>query len=495
MSGGRWGLKEALVEVRERRQEIQDEETVEKIEKYGMDIIQGFASFKNKNTLAIIPTNTSPQPSPLKGEGVAIISAKKIVISTGSHPKVYPIEGIDSKDFLTNETIFEQTDDIKDLVVIGGGYIGCEMAESLASLGVKVTIIQRNICLIPREEEEASEVIEKIFREKGIDICTNTVAEKVVGKKLIVLDRSSGTTHEIVFDKILVSLGRVANVEKLNLEKVGVKYDTAGIYVNKHNRTNVKNIFAIGDCVNGNPQFTHWANNEGRGLVRNILLPQIKATSRNAILPATLYTSIEVARVGKTRMELLEVYTDDDIVSKTIYFDSNDRSKVTKDTVGFVKVHFRRISGKILGATIVGSRAGDMLPILISAMEHKTSAYKLSRIVFSYPTKSEAIKKVCDAFVLHTLSGFKSEAKYWIKDNALQVVTATIWIILAYTFFMYKSMHNLSVEDIAISVYNFISGNPTIGPLIYICLYAIRPVVLFPATFMTFMSGALFGFW
>lgn len=474
-------ISDALIEVRERRKEIQDEETVEKIEKYGMKIFKWLASFKDKNTVLI--------------DGKKEISATNIVISIWSKPIIYPIDWLDNKDILTNENVFELTENIKNLVVIGWWYIWCELAESFISIWVKVTIIQRNIRLIPREEKESSEVIEKIFEEKWINIMTSTTVEKAENWKLIVFDKSTDIKKEIKYDKVLVALWRWTNVEKLELEKVWIKYDKKWIIVDKYNRTGIKNIFAIWDCVKNNPQFTHLANNEWRWVIRNILVPFLKSSVRNAILPATLYTNIEVARVWQTEEELLRHYNEEDIVYKIIYFENNDRSKLTHDKIWFVKINFRRVTWKILWATIVWKWAWEILPVLTSSMENKISAYKLSKLIFAYPTKAEIIKKVADQFVVWTISNIKNEIKYYLKNNILQIITWIIWIILIYSFFTYKSIYDLSIEQIALNIYNFISLNPTVGPLIYIFLYAIRPVVLFPATFMTFMSWALFGFW
>ncbi|QFR39409.1 FAD-binding protein [Candidatus Gracilibacteria bacterium 28_42_T64] len=474
-------IKGVLEEVRKRRQVIRDEETKEKLEKYGMKVISGFASFKDKNTVLI--------------DGEKEITAKNIVISTGSHANIVPIEGLDKKDIFTNENVFELEENIKELVIIGGGYIGCELAESFANSNVNVTILQRNKNLIPREEGKSSELLEKIFESKGIKICKNTTALRAEGKELVILDKDGKKERKIPFDKVLIALGRGANVNGLDMKNANIKFDQKGITIDKFNRTSSKNIYAIGDCVKGNPQFTHLANNEGRGVIRNILVPFLKKSVKKSVLPAVLYTNTEIARVGKTGTELLKYYSKDDIVTKTLYFSGNDRSKLTDDEVGFVKINFKRVSGKILGATIAGTKAGEMLPILVSAMENNISAYKISKTIFAYPTKAELIKKVCDSFVIHTLGNIKNEAKYYIKDNILQVVTATIWFIIIFSFFYYKKMNNLDVEQIAINIYNFISGNMAIGPFIYILFYAIRPVVLFPATLMTFMSGALFGPW
>ena len=504
-------VKDVLKQVRAIRKVIQDEETIEKIqakflrkidipggEKYWMKIYIWFASFKDKNTILINGKNE--------------LKADKIIISTWSHPIIPEFWNNSNhslqKHIYTNENIFEIKENFENLVVVGWWYIWCELAESFANLWVKVTIIQRNIRLIPREEKEASETMEKVFKNKWIEILTNSTVEKVEENKLIVQTNKSslrikgsheewgdGLLKSIKFDKILIALWRWANIEWLNLENVWIKFDKKWIFVNRYNQTNIKNIFAIWDCVNLNPQFTHWANNEWRWVIRNILFSFIKKGARKEILPFTLYTNIEVSRVWKIESELLKKYNNEDIVSEIVYFKNNDRSKLTEDTTWFVKIIFRRGVWKILWATIVWKWAWEMLPVLTLAMNNKISAYKLSKQIFSYPTKSDAIKKVADKFVISTISNFKWEVKYFFKDNVLQLTTFIIWWVILYSFFSYKLSNNLSFEQIAIIIYNFISLNPIYWPLIYISFYSIRPIVFFPATFMTFMSWALFWLW
>ena len=474
-------LKDALVEVRERRKIIQDEETPEKVESHGPKVFQGKASFVDEHTLHI------------DGGDHEHIRAEKIVLATGSHASSIDIPWAEQKDILTNTTIFEQTDDIKKLVVIGGWYIGSELAQAVSKLWVEVHIVQRNARLIPREERESSKLLEEIFKAQWIKVHTSSHIKEVKNKKLIITDIHGENPETIEYDKILIALWRTPNIDWINLENAWVNYDKKWIFVDKYNKTNKKHIFAIGDCVNGNPQFTHWANNEGRGVIRNILVPFPKASVKSLTLPAVLYTTHEIARVGKTLEELKTRYDAEEFVTKTVYFSSNDRSKVTDDTTGFVKIHFKRLSGKILWATIFGKHAGEMIAVITSAMDNKISAYKLAKTIQAYPTKSDLIKRVCDQFVVGTLGNLKGEIKYFFKDNILQIGTALIWISIISFFLYYKSSNDLSVEDMALMFYNFISGSMW-GPFIYILVYAIRPVVLFPATFMTFMSGALFGF-
>lgn len=471
-------VKDILEKVRAMRKIIQDEETPEKIESYGMKVFKWFASFKDTNTILI--------------DWKKELSAKNIVISTWSHANSLEIEWVNSEDILTNETIFELNQNISDLVVIWGWYIWCELAESFANLWVNVTIIQRNEYLIPREEKESSNLLKEIFKNKKIDVFTKSNVIKSESNHLIINDEN--WEHKIKYDKILIALWRWANIDKLWLEKVWIKSSKWGIKVDKYNKTNIKNIYAIWDCVENNPMFTHWANNEGRWVIRNILLPFVKSSTRNAILPATLYTNVEVSRVWQTIEELMVNYNEDDIVSKIMYFDKNDRSILTDNKIGFVKINFKRFSWKILWATIVWTNAWEMLPILTSAMQNNISAYKISKIIFSYPTKAELIKKVADSFVVTTVSNIKWEIKYLINSYILQLITWVIWFSIIFSYLFFKSKYSLGNVDIAKILYDFFTTN-MYWPIIYILVYAIRPLVFFPATFLSFMSWAIFWIW
>ena len=477
-------LKKALEETRKRRQVFRDEETPEEMEKYGLKVIQWHARFVDKNTVSIDGDNT--------------ISWNKIVISTWSHPIIHEIEWLKKDDILTNENVFEIKEDIKKLVVIWGGYIGCELAESFTNLWVDVTLIQRNVRLIPREEMEASEITERIFKEKWMKLECNTLVKEAHyewwKKYFMVMDREGTNKRKIEFDRVLIATWRKANTTNLWLENTEIEFDKHGIKVDSYNRTNVKNIFAIGDVVKNNPKFTHWANNEARGVIRNILVPFYKKCFRWVLLPATLYTNIEVSRVWKTRKELLKNYDESEIRTETLYFNHNDRAKVTDDTEGFITIHFKRLTGRVLWATIMSKAAGDMIPVLNLAIRNKVSAYRLSSQIFSYPTKSELIKKISDKFVIYTLSNLKREILYFLKEYSLQIATFIIWAFIVTSFILFKKNTGATIEEMSIGLYNFISGSTFWGPFIYMALYAIRPVVLFPATVMTFMSWALFGF-
>ena len=394
-------IQSVLQEVRKRRQEIRDEETEDIMEKkYWIKVFKGRASFENKNTLLIWEKEK--------------ITANKIIISVWSKPNVIDIEWVNKEDILTNESIFELEEDIENLVVIWWWYIWCELTESFANLWVNVSIVQRNERLIPREEQESSAIIHEQFERKDVNIFTDSEVLKAENSELIIRNRQTDRRSKIKYDKILIALWRKSNISSLELKNAWIKYDKGWIIVNKYNQSTQKHVFAIWDCVSGNPQFTHWANNEWRWVIRNILFSHIKSSNRNALLPAVLYTNKEVARVWKTEEELLKDYWSKYFNKQILYFKQNDRSKVTKDRSWFVKINFRSLTWEILWGSIVWSNGWELLPVITSAMENNISAYKLSKQIFAYPTKSELIKKVCDKFVVKTLTNLKTEFKNYI---------------------------------------------------------------------------------
>jgi uncharacterized membrane protein YdjX (TVP38/TMEM64 family) len=305
------------------------------------------------------------------------------------------------------------------------------------------------------------------------------------------ITQADGSPLSIKYTKILAAVGRDPNIEGLGLETIEIEFKR-GIVVNAYNQTSQNHIYAIGDCVEGNPQFTHLANNEGRGVIRNILFPLLKSKVRDAILPSVLYTSLEVARVGSTEKELIDSIGREAFITHRLDFAHNDRSRITEDSDGFVMIHFARITGHVLGASIMGSHAGEIIASLTLAIQNGVTAYGLSRTIFAYPTKSEIIKKGADRFVVGTLSNIRGEATYWIKKHAPQIIAGVIWLSVVVAFLLYKNIYRLSSIDIAKQLYLFLSQSYW-GPFLYIFIYAIRPLVLFPATLLTFMSGALFG--
>ena len=371
-------LRDALKVARAKRQYYRDHETPEELKKrFGLNVLKGEAQFKSKRILTV--------------GGKTIYVQKKIIIATGSRPFIPTIPGLAKKDILTNENIFELNENIKNLVIVWGGYIGCELGETLAKLGVNVTLIQRNTRLIPREEKEASELIQNLLKRQWVTVFTSTTI--IEANNEILLIESDGTTKKIPYDKVLIATWRQANIASLQCENANIAYNNQGIIVDHYNRTTAKNIFAIGDCVAENPKFTHWADNEGQWVIRNILTPFYKVSVRHRPLPVVMYTSLEVARVGFSHAEIGQYYTDKEIVTKTHYFNNNDRSHLNNKTEWFITIHFTRVSWKIIGATIVAENSGEIIPQITYAIENEEKV-NLEKFEKAWPRQTEEDKKL-----------------------------------------------------------------------------------------------------
>ncbi len=469
-------IKKALELVREKRQHFLDEESWEQMkEKFWIDVFAWRGTFKNKNTI-IIDDHTE-------------ITFKKAIISTWSHARTIEIEWIPKDKLLTNEEIFEIDTEIKNLVVVGWWYIWCELGEAFAHLWVNVTLLNRWDRLIKNEEPEASQVIHDQLVKAWVTILYNTTITRGSGKDLL-LD-IDWKEHTVPYDYALLSIWRISTTKWIWLDNAWIKFSNKWIEVNKYNVTSNKNVFAVGDCVAENPKFTHWADHEARWVVRNILVPWFKKSVRNQTLPMSMYTTTEVSRIWMTKQELVKAWLDDDSVTITEYFNNDDRSFLNDEQQWFVKIHFSRIRGKILWATIVSPKAWTMLPLLTQAKDEWLSAYKIMSTVHAYPTKGRVIKKVAQGFVVETLTNFKREIWYWLKLNMFKLFALFLWTTVGLIYMRYKKTYGVSNADIWRSLYDFVTWT-TRWPLLYILIYAIRPVILFPASILTLLSWVIF---
>jgi pyruvate/2-oxoglutarate dehydrogenase complex dihydrolipoamide dehydrogenase (E3) component len=314
------------------------------------------------------------------------LKARSFVISTGSRPAILPIPGLKEAGFLTNEQVFSVTERPNSLAVIGSGPIGCELGQSFQRLGTEVTMIGSREQIMPKEDPEAAAVVEQQLLSEGIRIVKNARAEKVAvidGKKHV-----WAGDEEIVVEQILVAAGRTPNVDSLNLEAAGVKYNNKGIKVNEKLQTTNPRIYGCGDVIGGY-QFTHVAGYEASVVIQNALFfPTKKADYR--VIPWATFTDPELARVGLTEKQARERYGDDIYVLKQD-FAGVDRAQAEAATLGFGKI-ITTSKGDILGAHLVGSSAGELIHEIVLAMANKLKVSALSGIHI-YPTLSEVNSK------------------------------------------------------------------------------------------------------
>ena len=320
-------------------------------------------------------------------------NAKNIVIATGSYSTSLPGIEVDEKNIVssTGALSFQQVP--KNLVVIGGGYIGLEMGSVWSRLGSEVTVIEYLDHITPGMDTEIAKEFQKILIKQGIKFKLNskvTAIKKNNNQLIVEFENNSNSTKEnISADKVLVSVGRKPYTEGLNLTKIGVKKDKFGkIEVNDKLQTNIENIFAIGDVIKG-PMLAHKAEEEGIA-VAEILAGQAGHVNYD-VIPGVIYTSPEVATVGKTEEQLKKLNIDYKVGK--FPFIANSRAKVNNETEGFVKILANAKTDKVLGVHIIGPHCGDMIAEMALAIEFGASAEDIARTCHAHPTHTEAIKE------------------------------------------------------------------------------------------------------
>ncbi len=328
-----------------------------------------------------------------EGENKKSYKTKNIVIATGSAPASLPGIEINEKDIVSSTGALSLDKTPSKLIVIGGGYIGLEMGSVWSRLGTEVTVIEYLDFITPGMDKEISKEFEKILTKQGIKFKLNSKVTSVKsGPKLISVEFVNNKTskkEKLEADKVLVAVGRNPYTEGLNLSKMGIKKDKKGrIKVNNKLQTSVNNIYAIGDVIEG-PMLAHKAEEEGIA-VAEILAGQTGHVNYD-VIPGVIYTSPEVASVGKTEEQLKESNTDYKIGK--FPFLANSRAKVNNKTDGFVKVLADSKTDKILGVHIIGPHCGDMIAEMALAMEFGASAEDIARTCHAHPTHTEAIKE------------------------------------------------------------------------------------------------------
>jgi dihydrolipoamide dehydrogenase len=321
------------------------------------------------------------------------IKVKNIVIATGSSPTSLPGIEIDEKNIVSSTGALSFSEVPKDLIVIGGGYIGLEMGSVWSRLGSNVTVVEYLDFITPGLDREVSNEFQKILTKQGIKFKLNNKVTSVTNiKNKVVVDYTNNTTatkERKECDKVLVSVGRKPYTEGLNLSKIGIKKDDKGrIEVNEKLQTSLKNIYAIGDVIKG-PMLAHKAEEEGIA-VAEIIAGQAGHVNYD-VIPGVIYTSPEVATVGKTEEQLKNENKSYKIGK--FPFLANSRAKVNNETDGFVKILADSKTDKILGVHIIGPHCGDMIAEMALAMEFGASAEDVARTCHAHPTHTEAIKE------------------------------------------------------------------------------------------------------
>ena len=384
-----FGFKKATVEfdfaqVMERVQkvvtQIAPHDSVERYQSLGVDVLQAEAKIVSPYEVVV---------------GGKTITAKNIVIATGARPAVPPIPGIEDVDYLTSDTVWNLRERPKRLLVLGGGPIGCELAQSFQRLGSEVILVQRGGQLLPREDAEVAELVEKQFEDDGVRVLTGHMAQRfeIENGQGVLVCGHVGSEDRVEFDQLLIALGRKANVTGFGMEELGVKLTKRGtVEADELLRTNYPNIYVCGD-VAGPYQFTHTAAHQAWYAAVNALFSPLKKFAVDySVIPWATFTDPEVARVGLNELEAKEKGVAYEV--STYGIDDLDRAIADSEAKGLIKVLTVPGKDKILGVTIVGHHAGELIAEFVTAMKHGLGLNKILGTIHIYPTLTESNKYV-----------------------------------------------------------------------------------------------------
>jgi len=389
----------AMERMRRLRAQLGRDDSARRLRDRGIDVFFGAAAFVDRRRVAV---------------GNATLAFDKALIATGSRAARPDIEGIEAAGYLTNETVFNLTARPRRLLVVGGGPLGCELAQAFCRLGCAVTIASHEPYFLPGEERDAAEILAHALRRDGVDVRLNTDVKSVAvvagEKRARLVNYDQDVT--VAVDEILAGAGRVPHVEGLNLEAAGVDYDPLqGVRVNDFLQTTSRRIYAAGD-VALDRKYTHAADATARLVVHNALFLGRKKLS-SLIIPWCTYTDPEIAHVG--------IYVRDahdqgfPMKTFTVPMSDVDRAVLDGEPEGFVKIHVKDGTDTILGATIVARHAGDMINEISLAMVAGIGLKTLAQVIHCYPTQAAAIRQAGDAYNRSRLTPLlKTISRRWL---------------------------------------------------------------------------------
>ncbi len=374
---------------------IEPLDSQERFEGLGVTVIRAHASFCAPDEIEA---------------GDARVRARRFVLATGSGPVAPPIPGLDQVPYLTNETIFDQRAAPSHLVVIGGGPIGSELGQAHRRLGSAVTILSTGV-ILPKDDPELTRVVRDQLEADGIVIHERVQVQAVerAGNGVAVLCGTDGRTERIEGSDLLVAAGRAAQVEGLNLELAGVEFDRRGIKVDARLRTTNKKIFAIGDAIGGY-QFTHVGSYHAGIVIRNALF-RLPAKVDYRALPWVTYTDPELAHVGLTEQQAREQGHAVEVLRWP--FEDNDRARTERQTSGLIKVSVGK-RGRILGASIVGAHAGELILPWVLAIGQGLKIGALANAIVPYPTLGEVSKRAAGSY--YTAKLFSPKTRWLVRQ-------------------------------------------------------------------------------
>lgn len=386
-STGKIDLKKVKKYITEKKEVIREHENASYFRKQGMDVVLGLAKFISKNSIKV---------------NNEIFTSKRIIIATGSRPRKLSIPGIEKVKYLTNENIFNLDKLPKKLLIIGGGPIGTEIGQAYSRLGSKVCIVQRGNHFLPKELPEIAKVLQKQLEKEGIEYHYESTPKKFTSSKELIITKK-GKDTKIIFDTILLAIGRELNIQGLDLEKAGIKTKKNRIIVDKYLRTTNKNVLLCGDIL-GSYQFTHAAEMHA-GIILNNFFSPLKKKLNNDNLSWVTYTSPEIATFGLNEKEIKTRKIQ--YKKLTLDFTDDDRSIVDNYTEGKLIIYISK--NKILGGSMVALNAGELFQELILVNTLGLDIKSLFQKIYPYPTASRVNKRIITNYFSKKLSKFNKK--------------------------------------------------------------------------------------
>jgi pyruvate/2-oxoglutarate dehydrogenase complex dihydrolipoamide dehydrogenase (E3) component len=401
-TASRYGLTDTEMEVdfqgvmehvRSVRQEVyEDADAPEIFEDMGINVRHGTAHFVDGHTVAIRGADGNRHQ----------VTGRFIVIATGASAFIPPIDGIDRVPVLTNEDLFDLEELPDRLAIVGGGPIGTEMAQAFSRLGSDVTVIDMADGILQNDDPDLSGRLREILEDEGVRYVLNAQVEGVTASNgtVAVAAEKNGSSVTVEADRLLLATGRTANVDGLNLDAAGIETSRRGITVDDRCRTNQKHIYAVGD-VTGRYQFTHMSGHMAKVAVTNAIL-KMPSTIDSDHVPWVTYTEPELAHVGARESDLEE----SDVSHRTYRFPFSklDRAITEGETEGLIKVHVKDLTGKILGASVLGAHAGELITSFAIAMRNGVTLRNIGDTIHPYPAWGEGVRRVADQWYVQKQS-------------------------------------------------------------------------------------------
>ena len=386
---GKGDFAAAMRRMRRLRADLSPIDSVQRFRGLGVDVFLGSGRLVSPDVIDV---------------GGARLNFRRAVIATGGRPALLPIPGMAEAEPLTSETVFWLEDLPARLIVCGAGPIGCEMAQTFARFGSRVTLLNRSPRILPKEDCDAAALVETAMRRDGVEMVLGLKYLSVErrGKESVVHFERDGRSESVAADRLLVATGRTPNAEGIGLEQAGIAFGPKGVRVDDHLRTTNARVYAVGDVCSPH-QFTHAADAHARLVVGNALFFQRGRASR-LVMPWCTFTSPEVAHVGMYEKDAVAAGHQADTITWSI--EDLDRAVLDGTNHGFVRVHLKKGTDRILGATIVADHAGDLIGELTLAVTAGVGLGTIGKTIHPYPTQGEMTRKIADAWNRRKLTPF-----------------------------------------------------------------------------------------